>query len=40
MPFLWIETPDIGMSVFAVLIGKNTKREGGCALKNGQKDQT
>jgi hypothetical protein len=37
MPFLGIEPPDTGMSVFTVLTGKNKKREGGCALKNGQK---
>jgi hypothetical protein len=37
MPILGIETSDTGMSVFSVLTCKNKKREGGCALKNGQK---
>jgi len=37
MPFLGIETSDTGMSVFAVLKGKNKKGEMGFTLKNGQK---
>jgi hypothetical protein len=40
MPFLGIEPPDTGMSVFTVLTGKNKKREGGCALKNEKKERT
>lgn len=37
MPFLAIETSDIGMSVFAVLTGKNGSVEMGFTLGNRQK---
>ena len=35
MPFLGIETSDTGMSVFAVLIGRNEKAKMNFILKNG-----
>jgi hypothetical protein len=37
MPFLGIGTSDTGMSVFAVLIGRNEKAKMSFTLKNGQK---
>jgi hypothetical protein len=37
MPFLGIGTSDTGMSVFAVLIGRNEKAKMSFILKNGKK---
>ncbi|MDO5398230.1 MAG: hypothetical protein Q4G33_09895 [bacterium] len=40
MPFLGIETSDTGMSVFALLAGKNKKRERLCLEKWTKKART